>query len=303
VGGHTDSHVGINALRIFDPLTRVWSQAPNMAFGRWYPTNTALPDGRQLVLGGETTCNDCNALLPEIYNPSTNQVSTLNSGSQDLPYYPHVYVLPDGRVFVAANAKYAVPSKDLNLTTQTVSTVDANVYDGGSSVMYLPGKIMKSGTSHDADLPPDPSSPRTFVIDMTAGSPHWTETAPMAFGRTYHTLTVLPDGNVLATGGGSTSDAINSDVAVYAAELWSPSTQTGPPLASGQIPGLYHPTALLLPDGRVLVGAGGRYNGSPSNAPYDRLNAEIYSPPYLFKGARPTITSAPGDGAYGASIS
>src|SRR5262249_34870013 len=61
--------------------------------------------------------------------------------------------------------------------------------------------------------------------------------------------------------------------------------------------------ALLLPDGRVLVGAGGRYNGYPSNDPYDRLNAEIYSPPYLFKGARPTITSAPGDGAYGASIS
>ncbi|HKO31913.1 MAG TPA: galactose oxidase early set domain-containing protein [Nitrospiraceae bacterium] len=28
--------------------------------------------------------------------------------------------------------------------------------------------------------------------------------------------------------------------------------------------------------------------------PTDQLSAEIYSPPYLFKGARPTINSAPG---------
>jgi hypothetical protein len=49
---------------------------------------------------------------------------------------------------------------------------------------------------------------------------------------------------------------------------------------------MYHSTALLLPDGRV-VSAGGEY------APYLEENAEFFSPPYLFNGTRPTVTSAP----------
>src|SRR5262249_34414910 len=56
----------------------------------------------------------------------------------------------------------------------------------------------------------------------------------------------------------------------------------------------YHSFALLLPDGRVLS-AGGQIN---SAGQANGSNAEIFSPPYLFKGARPTITSAPGSVAY-----
>jgi hypothetical protein len=56
-----------------------------------------------------------------------------------------------------------------------------------------------------------------------------------------------------------------------------------------QIARVYHSIALLLPDGRVLVGGSGEFG----TGTIDQLNAEIYSPPYLFKGARPTVTSAP----------
>jgi hypothetical protein len=168
--------------------------------------------------------------------------------------------------------------------------------------MYLPGKVMKSGTSHDPDTPPDPSFPTTYVLDMTQPSPSWRETAPMAFARTYHNTTLLPDGNVLVTGGGTTTDAISPTGAVLAAELWSPTTETYTTLSSGQVPRLYHSIALLLPDARVLIAAGGRYFGYPSNEPSDKLNAEIFSPPYLFKGARPTISSAPQTAPYGSTI-
>ena len=48
----------------------------------------------------------------------------------------------------------------------------------------------------------------------------------------------------------------------------------------------YHSVAGLLPDGRVYS-AGGTY--SVQNGPDDRFTIEIYSPPYLFTGARPEI--------------
>jgi hypothetical protein len=136
---------------------------------------------------------------------------------------------------------------------------------------------------------------------MTLASPAWRETARMMFARTFHTLTLLPDGTVLATGGGPTTDAVGVGSAVLAAELWSPVTETWTTLANMQKPRLYHSTALLLPDARVLVMGGGRFNGL--NESTDQLSSEFYSPPYLFKGARPAISSAPATAAYGGNIS
>ena len=48
---------------------------------------------------------------------------------------------------------------------------------------------------------------------------------------------------------------------------------------------VYHGTSALMPDGRVLVSGSGD-GGSGTQ----QFNYEIYSPPYLFKGARPTYT-------------
>jgi hypothetical protein len=114
----------------------------------------------------------------------------------------------------------------------------------------------------------------------------------MNFARTYHTMVLLPDGNVLVTNGGPTTDAIGVNNAIRQAEMWSPATRQFSRLASMVAPRLYHSTALLLPDGSVLVAGGGRFNGVAE--PTDQLNAEIYSPPYLFNGPRPTISSVPG---------
>jgi hypothetical protein len=56
----------------------------------------------------------------------------------------------------------------------------------------------------------------------------------------------------------------------------------------------YHSTALLLPDGRVLsAGDTGPGGGG--------TRLEIYSPTYLFKGARPSISVSGGQFGYGAT--
>jgi hypothetical protein len=132
---------------------------------------------------------------------------------------------------------------------------------------------------------------------MTQASPAWRQVAPMAYPRSYNNLTILPDGSVLAVGGGTDTSGTNLANAVLAAERWSPATETWQVMASEQVPRLYHSTSLLLPDGRVLVAGGGDLAGAT-----DQTRAEYYSPPYLFKGARPSISSAPAQIEYGSTF-
>ncbi|HEX8087200.1 MAG TPA: galactose oxidase-like domain-containing protein, partial [Blastocatellia bacterium] len=120
----------------------------------------------------------------------------------------------------------------------------------------------------------------------------WRSVSPMAFGRRQMNATLLPDGKVLVTGGSSSPGFNNATKAVLAAEMWDPSTETWSTMSRMQVMRLYHSTALLLPDGRVLS-AGGGLPPSPNARDTDHPDVEIYSPPYLFKGPRPSITSSP----------
>ena len=298
-GGHFDNFEGIRDANIFSPTTGTWTALPAMTQGRWYPTVITLPDGRALVVSGEVDCYRCSAQIPEIYNPATNQWTALNAAALALPEYPHLFVLPDGRVLVTSAFDDPTPTRTLNVSTQTWTVVDPVARDAHSAAMYRLGRIMKSGTSANSDPPFFTAVPNTYVLDMNQPSPAWRQTASMAFGRSYHNLTLLPDGNVLATGGGRNTDPFAQSQAVFAAEMWSPDTETWTTMASNQVPRLYHSTALLLPDGRVLLAGGGRFGGGSND---DQLSAEFYSPPYLFKGARPVIDSAPAQVAYGATF-
>ena len=113
-------------------------------------------------------------------------------------------------------------------------------------------------------------------------------------GRKLHNATLLADGKVLVTGGsrGTADPNTQPKNPAYESEMWDPATGTWTQMASLTTIRGYHSIALLLPDARVLS-AGGDFGGA---------SAEIYSPPYLFNGARPTITSAPTNITYGQSF-
>jgi hypothetical protein len=291
VGGHISGHVGLSDSNIFDFQSQNWSQGPVMSNGRWYPTATTLPDGRVIALSGESTCDGCFVTQPEIYNPVTNSWSSQNNSKLSFPYYPHAFVLPDGRVLVSSTTEAPIISRVLDLNTQKWTAVGSSALDGGTAAMYRPGKILKAGTSVDPDTAVRKSFANTYVLDMTLSSPAWRQVASMAFPRTFATMVLLPDGNVFVEGGGMTTAATDLSGAVLQAEIWSPAAETWTTVASMATPRLYHSTALLMPDGRVLVAGGGRFNSA--SEPTDQPSAEYYLPPYLFRGARPTITAAP----------
>ena len=163
-----------------------------------------------------------------------------------------------------------------------VTNRSVNIFrDYDSAVMYDNGKVLVVGGG-------DPPTNTAEVIDLNASTPAWRQVASMAFARRQLNTTVLPDGKVLVTGGTSGPGFNNTNTPVFAAEMWDPATETWTTMASQQFPRLYHSGAVLLPDARVLTIGG-------DNVP----QTEIYEPPYLFKGARPTINSAPGTVSYG----
>lgn len=299
VGGHDHENgvLGSAQAAIFDPVGETWTSVPSMSQRRWYPSATTLPDGRVLVTSGAKTAFDDIADVPEVYDPKTNSWTRLESARLSFPYYPFSFVMPDGDVLIAGAGENPTPTRTLDVATQQWTTVDASPVDGGSAAMYQPGKVVKSGTSATTDVSNVPASRSTYVLDMAEATPRWRRTADMARPRAYHNLAPLPDGTVIATGGGVTTEGKDVSAAVYEAEIWSPATETWKTMASMRVPRLYHQTALLLPDARVVVAGSGDSYGGP-----DQTTAEFFEPPYLFKGARPTLSGAPSLVEHGSSF-
>ena len=107
--------------------------------------------------------------------------------------------------------------------------------------------------------------------------------------RQFNTV-ILPNGQVLGLGGTSGTGFSNPNGAVLTSEVWNPTTGKWTTWASNQVPRMYHSTAILLPDGRVLLAGSGDAQGV--GIPTEE-NGELFEPPYLFAGPRPVITAVP----------
>jgi hypothetical protein len=291
-GGHIDNLVGLPDAALFDYATASWSVAPAMPRGRWYPTLTTLGDGQVVTIAGPDQ-SGTPVRTPDLWTGS--QWRRLTGASLTLPVYPRTFLAPDGRVFYAGHLQR---THYLNTAGGGSWTFVANrLYGGrdhGSAVMYAPGKILFAGGARTTNT--------AEIIDLNQPSPRWRWTGSMAHARRNLNATVLPDGTVLVTGGTNGTDSNDETRPVHAAELWDPATGIWTVLASNTVVRAYHSTALLLPDARVLVAGGGEAGGVNRPPAIDHKDGELFSPPYLFKGARPRISSAPATTRYGRSF-
>ncbi len=294
-GGNKNSLFdGIRQTHVFNQSSNTWSRGADMAVERWYPSVTPLSDGEMLITEGGPD-------VPEV-RQNDGTIRSLTSASLDQPLYPWLDVAPDGRAFYSGpDNRMASLNPSGTGAWQMYGARDGEDRYYGSRAMYDIGKILVAGGGD--------SLASAGTINLNGASPQVSSTGSMATGRRQHNLTVLADGTVLATGGNSSGAwLVDINNGVYAAELWNPATGTWRTLASEQVTRQYHSTALLLPDGRVLSSGGGICGACDSQG-YLAKNAQVFSPPYLFKNdgsgdpaARPTITSAPGSVSYNAAF-
>jgi galactose oxidase-like protein len=275
-GGHIESHVGLEDASLWDPFTSRWTRLPDMNDGRWYPTNVTLANGDVMVLSGETVGTGIMNEIPQRYLAATGTWRDMTTARLKLPYYPRMFLAPNGRLFLAGPQRLS----------RFMDTSGTGAWSSGPSsnygtrsygpAVYLDGRVFLIGGG-------DPPTATVEQIDLNVASPVWRYMAPMSTARRQHNATLLPDGNVLVTGGSRGSGFDNKSSPVFHAEVYDPAANRWTRLASNTIYRGYHATAVLLPDGRVLSGGGRNTN-----------SAEVFSPPYLFKGARPVVSSVPG---------
>lgn len=286
---------GITDAPMFNTNTNSLSRAADMQYGRWYPTATTLGNGEILVAGGVDSAQR-HAVIPEVYSPESDQWRPLqgaNTAENDY-WYPRHWVAPDGRVFGISDLNmYYIDTTGQGSLQKAGQISDLTYGKASTAVMYQPGKILQVGGGL-AD------GKGAIVIDINGFTPRVKTVASLAQSRTmWAESVVLPDGKVLIMGGALRDDDVST--ASLGTEMWDPDTEQWTMLASSELPRLYHSTAILLKDGRVLLAGGG------APGPLINRNAEIFSPPYLFDDSgnlaqRPTITSAPKFATHAQSI-
>lgn len=248
-----------------------------------------------LLLAGNKNGYSNPNTLPQVWQTGGG-LRNLSSAVLKVANYSKIFVAGDGRVFVAGpetTSRWLDTAGTGKWTTGPKHKFSTRT--DGTAVMYDDGKILVTAGGGKDKVPSNTAE----IIDLNAPAPSWQYTSPMANQRRHANATLLPDGKVLVTGGSKAKANNDAKGAILPAEIWDPATGKWATMASLTIPRIYHSTALLLPDGRVMTGGGDK----PTNDKFaSHKNVQIYSPPYLFKGPRPVIAAAPASITYGAAF-
>ena len=100
-GGHVSDYVGIPNTYKYDPFSGSWTRLPDMNNARWYPTNTTLATGDVLVTSGWIDTQTGVNVEPQVWQVATSSWRNLTAAHLALPFYPFMFVAPNGKVFCA----------------------------------------------------------------------------------------------------------------------------------------------------------------------------------------------------------
>jgi Domain of unknown function (DUF1929)/FG-GAP-like repeat len=297
-----DPFYGLKDALIFDPATAHWTAVHHMNFGRWYPSLLTLGDGDVLSVSGLGDDGHL-TVTPEVFDAATSTWSN-RPVPGPIPMYGHLFLLEDGKVFYSGaqyGANNGVRPSIWDIATGHLTPVpglfDPALRNQAASVLLPPAqdqKVMIIGGGGFDMHTPHLALKDTRIVDLKAAAPEYKLAAPLMHPRMHVSAVILPDRTILATGGSGMEEA-HSHVPPHS-EIYSPATGVWTHTAPTRVARLYHSVALLAPDGKVVTA------GSNPQRKTEELRIEMYLPPYLFHGARPTLTLATDNGSYGGTV-
>ena len=239
-GGANSSNDPQKTTEIYDPASDSWEVGPKMKVWRWKHTQTLLPDGRVLIVGGT---DDLSQLTKaSIFDPATGEIAAVAPMAEGRSNHAAV-LLEDGRVLVAGGGKRELED----------AITSAEIYDPATDSWSFAGRL---------------SEPRLFpaytimsdgkvlvaggkgklagvdIFDPETGT--WSSTCPMSVGRSDFAGSLLSDGRVMVSGGEGNLDSTE----IY--NPWTGEWSAGPRM---NLPRNRH-RQTTLPDGRVLITGG-----------------------------------------------
>lgn len=289
----------------FDPADDQFHVLGDMAGAHWYPSLTKLGNGDVWSAGGIDE-KAKGTVLTEIFDTSAMGWLPQNQVPQTWSFwgtYPHMFLLDDGKMFYTGGHTFGngLPGTGARLYDWTTAEMwdipglrQKDMRDQAGSVFVGPAQDQKlmivGGGNTDGNAP---AINLVDIVDFKQPTPQYVPGPDLpGAGKTYINLINLPDRTVLAVNGAQLNRAGN----VKTAALYNTVTNAWTSIGTDPVGRNYHSSAILLPDGRVAV-----MGSNPLDNSFE-FRISVYSPPYLFKGPRPTLTAAPSQAGYGDNI-
>ncbi|KAI9509596.1 copper radical oxidase [Russula earlei] len=341
-----DQTDGMQSVRLFESCETVdaagcdiyeYPDRIRLSTPRWYPSVVRLQDGSVMIIGGSKRggwINNATTNNPTIeYFPPKNihgangtpihlqfLVDTLNSN-----LFPIAFLLPDGRVFIAANRDAMIYDWKSNTETRLPrlpNGVRVTYPMTGTGILlplvpendHAPEVLICGGSTLDDTKPAyemsakDPASDQCARLLLTPeGIERGWQVEQMPYPRMMPDAVLLPTGAVVIVNGAASGisgyknvrDQVgmsNADNPVGTPVLYNPAAPVGKRFTLGlpesAIPRMYHSTATLTPNGVIMI-AGSNPNLDRSEVAYGtEYRVEWLRPPYVTR-SRPVIDEAP----------
>ena len=289
----------------FDPADDQFHPLNDMAGAHWYPSLTKLGNGDIWSAGGIDE-NAKGTVLTEMFSTSSMSWLPQTQVPQTWSYwgtYPHMFLMDDGKMFYTGGHTFGngLPGTGARLYDWTTATMwdvpglrQKDMRDQAGSVFIGPAQDQKlmivGGGNTDGNTP---AINLVDIIDFKQAAPQYVPGPDLPGpGKLYVNLINLPDRTVLAADGAQ----LNRTGNVQTAAIYNPAVNSWTSIDADPVGRNYHSTAILLPDGRVAI-----MGSNPLDNSFE-FRISVYSPPYLFKGTRPTVTAAPDRASYGETI-
>jgi hypothetical protein len=288
VGGGTLSYgawKGAKYMYAFNFATERYDQLTPLEVGRWYPSMITTINGQTLITGGF----DQNGALTgstELFDYQTNTHHML-AGSHKFPLYPHIRLTVklnyffDGAGYGTTSGYPAGFWDPVKNTFTSVAGLRSPSQRSSAASCFVGDlrnqNLLVLGGGH-------PAISSTDKIRLSDTSPKFVAGPSLKAKKMYLNCLSLPDGKLLEVGGGTGNYLANASTEVSSlSSIGSTSWTSMNPLPAGT-DRLYHSSAFVLDDGRVVSIGSDPTDGSPSTS------VLMFSPPYLYKGTRPAIT-------------